>query len=117
MHINEPEASTPDGLALDEYEYFRVASDGRDRKFVEYGQDLGPIAQIPAGKLPDNERMREHILHFQLSEKSPIFRAKVIDPDRSVHQDHCRLDRRLGIDSSCGSVPPGGPIGAPLLVR
>src|SRR5580765_3896227 len=73
----------------------------------QHTQNLGTFLQCAACQLTDNKRMAKDLLIKEQSFQTFATRSEMLNPNRSVDQNHARLrGRRLRIRRSCFSVPP-----------
>ena len=75
-------------VPVNEHEDLLVIRSGRLGQRIEESQDLFAIADVPAGKFADYERMRKDFNVFQQSHQRLVRGSKMIDPDGCVDKDH-----------------------------
>src|ERR1700680_1520556 len=106
MGIDIADAAPEQRFAIDEMHHLLVRSDGRLRQFVHGAKDDIGLPQIAEGELAQNIRMPENLAAVEQPTQRVIAGPQMVDPDRSVDQDHLARNRRRGAAARSGSLPP-----------
>jgi hypothetical protein len=106
MHVDISDTSTHQRLLLDEFQHLGVGCNRRVWQPSEKAQNLFTIADISARELANDERVNQDLVTLEQGDEVWLTSAKVIDPDRSVDENHDDLGLLLGIAFNPGSVPP-----------
>src|SRR5437660_373061 len=101
VDISDPFAHQP--ALFDEEQDLFVAGDRCLRKAAEQVEHVTPMPERAACKLADDKWMGDDFCQVERAKRGR-FAPEVINPDRTVDEDHAGL--RLGGAAACGSLPP-----------
>lgn len=87
---------------------FIIIYSRRSGKSLQERKNFLAMAQIPASQLANHEWMTRDLTFRQQRRKMGSATAQMVNPDRSIYQDHAQLwrARRRGARRARGSVPP-----------
>ncbi len=107
MDIAPPESEPGEMVRLHKREYIRVTHRRNSGNCLEALARLHPLRKGAAQEFTDHELVDRHALLDQHLLEKGIPSVKVIDPDRSIGEDHFADAARLrGAGSMSGIVPP-----------
>src|SRR5260370_24871415 len=106
MDVDISDAAPEQGVAIDEMQDLRICGDARARQ-VRHGVQHGlALTQIAQSEFADDEGVGQNHSGVEPAGKRLVARAKMVDPDGRIDQDHAEADRRRGGASRPGSLPP-----------
>jgi hypothetical protein len=105
VHVNKTESPAHESVAFDEEQDLVVIRLWRRGQGVQQRDDFFSVSQVPARELPDHERMDHNLFQIEKLREELRGNSQVVDPNRSVDQDH-DANLRLGMGRACFSVPP-----------
>jgi hypothetical protein len=97
MCIHETDAPLEQGLCFDHPSYFARLSDFDHREQIKSGDRLLPGRQVAKDQLRNNKWVDGNVAALKLLIKLGISFPKVIDPHRSVRENHLALVLRRGM--------------------
>src|SRR5688572_13401931 len=107
MRVDPTDAATMEAPRLDQIQDFLMRGDVRLREVREQLENLTPVLEASAREFSDDERVAVHHVIDEQSLQARTSDSKVIDPDRSVGEDHAALlDLRRRVGRRPRSVPP-----------
>ena len=95
MHVHPADSRAGQGVCFEEGQRLGMLEKRCDRQISEEGENLAPVAQLAAGDLPDDERVRHHLAVVQQLGERGVATAEMGDPDGGINQGQGR-DRRRG---------------------
>lgn len=106
MDIDISDTAPEQSVTLDETQDFRIGGDASTGQTQQGVHDDLAMTEITQSKFTENARMRENHSGIEQAGEHLITRAKMIDPNRGVNQDHLEPGRRRGGAPRPGSLPP-----------
>jgi hypothetical protein len=88
MDIDPAEAAPEQLVILNEAKRFFVGDRHGAGQELQQLQHLGPVPELPAGKLPDDERVAENLPVKQQPLQTLMRSAEVVNPYGGVDQHH-----------------------------
>lgn len=102
MGVDIADALPEEPVQFNEAKYFFIVSDARPGQASQIAQDHFTRSQVAERQLANNERVGERVTIFEEANESGIVLSYVIDPDRSIDENHLEAGRRRGTDFMCG---------------
>src|SRR3972149_7798162 len=106
MSIDITDTPAHQAVPFDEEQYLVIGGDRNSRKILQQGQNRFAVLQIATGEFADDKRMRQRPAGVQQFHQRRLTGAQVVNPNRTINQDHAGSDRRRGTGRNPGSVPP-----------
>lgn len=106
MRVDISDAGARQGVSLDHRQHLLVVSQRGLRQVGDKADDRDTVAHGAEGNLPGHARMAENPVVLQQALEPWVGRTDVVDPDRTVGQNHSGSDRRRGAAVASGSLPP-----------
>jgi hypothetical protein len=104
--IDVSDAESMKSVLRDEMENFRIRGDGRLWQILQRPENNVPLPQIAQSQLTDYEGMTEDLTVVEQVAQRLVRGAEVVNPDRSVDEDHAGLRRRRAGSARLDSLPP-----------
>lgn len=96
MNIDITDAEAMKLMPVYEVQDFRRRGKWRLRQILQGIQYSSARTQISQSKLTDHERMRQNFSRIEKAFEHRVFHPQMVNPNRSIDEDHARLGRRRG---------------------
>ena len=106
MSIYISNATSEEFLAIDKSQNLVIRRNHRLRQLAERSENHLALTDIAESQFTEDKRMAQHLTLAEQITQGRVRRAKMVDPDRGVREDHLLAGRRLGTGCKSGSLPP-----------
>src|SRR5271157_1734781 len=106
MRVDIADAAPEERMTVNKGEDFRLRRDGGGRQVRESGQHGDPLTQGAQSQFADDEGVRQNPTGLEQLGQRRVSGPQVINPYRSIDQDHAPAGRRLGGALRSGSLAP-----------